>query len=115
MFAICLGHTGGCAGPSAFRRFTSEQPPCRLPPLSDAQVHEAVIKAGKSLHPDGRPEPIWRVTPFRCVYQYEESAFYLKDRPAGPSDIDGMVSMYIARDSRVFTFEIVIDRSALKR
>jgi hypothetical protein len=48
-----------------------------------------------------------RVTPFRCVYEYEESAFYANGKPSGYNDIDGMVSMYVARDSSVFTFVIV--------
>lgn len=102
----------GCAGPDAFTRFTSEEPPCHLPPLSDVQVRDAVVKAGKSYHPDGLPEPIWRVTPLRCVYEYQESAFYMNGKPSGPDNPEGMVSMYVARDSRVFTFEIIIPSSA---
>jgi hypothetical protein len=97
----------GCAGPDAFTRFTSEEAPCKLPPLTDLQVHDAVVKVGKSFHPDGLPEPNWKVTPLRCVYEYEESAFYMNGKPSGSKDIDGMVSMYVARDSSVFILSIV--------
>jgi hypothetical protein len=73
-------------------------PPCHLPPLTDDQVHDAVLKAGKSTQIDGLPEPIWRVTEFHCVYRYEQSAFYYKGQPVPLNTIDGDDMLLVARD-----------------
>ena len=92
----------GCAGQDAFARFTYETPPCHLPPLTDAQVHETVVKAGESFAPAGYPEPIWRVAPFRCVYRYEQSALYVKGKPVPLNTVDGTSVIWVSRDLHIF-------------
>jgi hypothetical protein len=90
-----------CAGPDTFTRFTSETPPCHLPPLSDAQVRDAVVKAGRSSQVEGLPEPIWAVTEYRCVYRYEQSAFYFKGQPVPLNTVDGEEILLVSRDGKV--------------
>lgn len=96
MVIICLAITG-CAGPDAFQRFASEAPPCRLHPLTEAQVHEIVLKAGKSTWIEGFPEPMWKVREYRCVYFYEQSAFYYKGRPVQLDTVDGSDIVIVSR------------------
>jgi hypothetical protein len=91
-----------CAGPDAYTRFASEAPPCRLPPLTDRQVHDVVVRSGRSSQIDGLPEPIWRVREIRCVYSYEQSAFYYQDQPVPLNTIDGVDWVLVSRDGKVF-------------
>lgn len=89
-----------CAGPDAYTRFTGEVPPCRLPALTDQQVHDAVLKGRKSTQIAGLAEPIWRVTEVKCVYRYEQSAFYYKGQPVPLNTVDGDDIVMVARDLR---------------
>jgi len=66
--------------------------------LTDRQVHDAVIRAGKSTQIEGLPEPIWKVTAVNCVYRYEQSAFYYKEQPVPLNVVDGDDIVMVARD-----------------
>jgi len=79
-----------------------EQPPCHLPPLSDAEVHDAVAKVSKS-DPAFKdlPPPNWRVTERRCIYFFQESAFYYKGKPADLNAVDCCFIVAVSRDGKV--------------
>jgi len=106
-----LGALVGCAGPAPVKNFhgsaelqlaLKEEPPCHLPPLSDVEVHDAVAKVSK---PDpafkGLPPPNWRVTERRCIYFYEESAFYYNGKPATVDMVDCCSIVAVSRDGKI--------------
>ena len=100
---LCIA-LASCAYPTRFARFTAETPPCHLAPLSEAEVHEIVVKAGKSYAPPGLPEPIWQVTEFGCVYRYEQSGLYFNGKPATLNMVDASYEILVARDRSTFEY-----------
>jgi len=102
-----MAAVGGCKARPSFRgaeelkRAASEMPPCRFPPLSDSQVHDAVVKNGEHAHDPGLPPPIWQVYEIDCIYAYDESAFYTNGKPSTPQMIDWSNTTFVARDGKV--------------
>lgn len=84
-----------------YAEFSSENPPCKSPPIS---VDEVIGVAKKALRgdfsPKGMAEPNRRVREFKCVYLYEQSAIYFNGIPASLDVPDATYKIYISRDGR---------------
>ena len=106
-----IGMLAGCAGqppweasrrPSNLDFALAEEPPCHLPPLSDAEVHDAVARVSE---PDpafkGLPPPNWKVTERKCIYFYEESALYYNGKPASVDSVDCCLVFAVSRDGKI--------------
>lgn len=96
--AVIFFSVVACSKVDPVAQFSSETPPCHLPPLSENEVRDAVIKAGKYFAPEDRPEPIWQVSEVRCVYRYEQSARYVDGKPVPLSTPGGTYIVWVARD-----------------
>lgn len=79
-----------------------EEPPCRLPPLSIAEVREVVARSNAIDPPkEHLPPPNWEVHEFGCLYAYEESAFYINGQPSTPQHVDWSITLFVSRDGKV--------------
>ena len=99
----------GCGGTAYTRDATNvrllraaaeEIPPCHLPPLSDVEVFAIAQEAlGPDFNqPPGLAEPLRRIHEYRCLYIYEQSAYYVNGAPVSLDGVDTKFEIWIARD-----------------
>ncbi len=98
-FCACVGEPYGSSANANFASSIRELPPCHLPPLTDTEILIVAQKVlGEDYSPPGLPEPLRRIRPFRCLYIYEQSAYYFKGTPAPVDGVDTTFELWIARD-----------------
>jgi hypothetical protein len=90
----------GCASQNTYQHWISEKPPCRLSPLSNAEVL-AIARDTLGETYSLQPEPLRRITDHGCVYEYEQSLLSDNGKPDPLESLSPSASVLVKRDRRV--------------